>query len=579
MKKHLYISCIALLSVLLTACSVGSKSTASNKKEKTTEGKESVAFQEHFFAAIQYRNNGDKEKAYVQFNKCKDLNPLNSAPHYELARIDFVSDRKDQALAAIDQAIKLEPENYWYHKTHAEFLLEYALYEEAEKELKWVIENRPDDFDSYYDLASTYLFREDGKGALETYEQLEQKMGVSPEITFQKQRIHLIMGNTDAALQDIDELIYAFPDEPSFYGEKASLLFELGRNDEARACLEQLLEVDPGNGLAHLQLSKMYAASGNDEASWKSLEIAFKDPQVNIDDKVGILLKYFTLAGSNTEARLKTEQLLGFLDESHPNDPRTHSLWGDYLVQEGSYTSARDRFAKAVEQDPSRSLIWQQTISLDAQISDWKSMLEHASEARSIFPTQPDFYLLEGNAQLRTGDPEGAIRTLNTGKAYVIENTEMLASYWSSLGEAYNETQQYAKSDEAFEKSISLFNNDPFVFNNYSYYLSVRNTKLNRAAELSLKSNEMIPGTPSFQDTYGWILFQQGKYQEARTWLEKARNSGGESDPTILEHYGDVLFHLDQIDDAVEFWQKALDRGGNSEVLERKISERAYDTN
>jgi len=207
-------------------------------------------------------------------------------------------------------------------------------------------------------------------------------------------------------------------------------------------------------------------------------------------------------------------------------------------------------------------------------------MLMHSSEARSIFPTQPDFYLLEGNAMLRTGDAEGAVRALTTGKAYVIENTEMLASYWSSLGEAFNETRQYSKSDDAFEKSIALYANDPFVLNNYSYYLSVRNTKLARAAELYfVNRNEMIPWHP-FVPRYLWMdSFQRGEFQEARTWLEKARNSGGESDSTILEHYGDVLFHLNQIDEAIEYWQKALDRGSKSEVLERKISERVYHAN
>ncbi|MFT5921742.1 MAG: tetratricopeptide (TPR) repeat protein [Flavobacteriales bacterium] len=575
MKKHLYIGCFALLSLLLSACSMLNKTSVNSDKDGTSSS-ESVDFQEHFFAAIQHRNNGDTKKAYAEFSKCKNLNPLNGTPHYELARIDFVGDRKEQTLAGINEAINLEPENYWYHKAHAEFLMEYAMHEDAEKELRWVIDARPDDIDSYYDLASTYLFRKEGKGAIEVYNQLEEKIGISPEITFQKQRIHLIMGNTDAALKDMDLLIAEFPDEPSFYGEKANLLFDLGRNDEAFVCLQQLLERDPENGLAHLQLSRMYAAQGKDDASWESLEIAFKDPQVSIDEKVGILLKYFNLAATNMSAQVKAKQLLGLLEECHPNDPRTHSMWGDFLVQEGKYTEARDRFALAVEEDPSRAIIWHQTISLDAQISDWKSMLMHSSEARSIFPTQPDFYLLEGNAMLRTGDAEGAVRALNTGKAYVIENTEMLASYWSSLGEAFNETKQYAKSDDAFEESIALFSNDPFVLNNYSYYLSVRNTKLARAAELSLKSNEMIPGTPSFQDTYGWILFQQGAFQEARTWLEKARDSGGESDPTILEHSGDVLFHLNQVDEAIEYWQKALDRGSKSEVLERKILERVY---
>jgi len=118
--------------------------------------------------------------------------------------------------------------------------------------------------------------------------------------------------------------------------KKRICFFDLGRNDEAFVCLQQLLERDPGNGLAHLQLSRMYAAQGKDDASWESLGIAFKDPQVSIDEKIGILLKYFNLAATNMSAQVKAKQLLGLLEECHPNDPRTHAMWGDFLFKKES---------------------------------------------------------------------------------------------------------------------------------------------------------------------------------------------------------------------------------------------------
>ena len=53
------------------------------------------------------------------------------------------------------------------------------------------------------------------------------------------------------------------------------------------------------------------------------------------------------------------------------------------------------------------------------------------------------------------------------------------------------------------------------MLNNYSYYLSLRKDKLEKAAELSKKSNNIYPKNASFNDTYGWILFQQEKFEEA----------------------------------------------------------------
>ncbi|MFM1930864.1 MAG: hypothetical protein RL226_167, partial [Bacteroidota bacterium] len=112
------------------------------------------------------------------------------------------------------------------------------------------------------------------------------------------------------------------------------------------------------------------------------------------------------------------------------------------------------------------------------------------------------------------------------------------------------------------------------VLNNYAYYLALRGDKLNRAEELSKKSLEMKPESASFQDTYGWILFRLGRYDEARQFIERAISTGG-SDAVVLEHLGDVYFHLGDIDNALRLWNDAL-KSGSNERLSRKIADRKY---
>ncbi|MBO4739301.1 MAG: hypothetical protein J5606_07050 [Bacteroidales bacterium] len=61
-------------------------------------------------------------------------------------------------------------------------------------------------------------------------------------------------------------------------------------------------------------------------------------------------------------------------------------------------------------------------------------------------------------------------------------------------------------------------------------------------SEKSLKSNTHA----AYLDTYAWILFKQGKYLEAKTWLEKALKNGGENDADILDHYCQILQQLNE---------------------------------
>ena len=89
---------------------------------------------------------------------------------------------------------------------------------------------------------------------------------------------------------------------------------------------------------------------------------------------------------------------------------------------------------------------------------------------------------------------------------------------------------------------------------------------------MSKRSNELSPRSPSFADTYGWILYQEGKYDEAKIWLENAIDYGADKNGVILEHYGDILYQLDDFEEAKKQWMKAKQTKQGSEFLDQKIN-------
>jgi len=116
---------------------------------------------------------------------------------------------------------------------------------------------------------------------------------------------------------------------------------------------------------------------------------------------------------------------------------------------------------------------------------------------------------------------------------------------------------------------------DSYVLNNYSYYLSLRNEKLDKAEEMSRRSNQISPANASFEDTFAWILYKEGKYDEAVKWIHKAMSNGADKNPTILEHMGDIQYKLGNPDQALEYWQKAKEAGSDvSDLLEKKIRDK-----
>ena len=133
---------------------------------------------------------------------------------------------------------------------------------------------------------------------------------------------------------------------------------------------------------------------------------------------------------------------------------------------------------------------------------------------------------------------------------------------------------KYPESDNAYDLALQLDPDNVAVLNNYAYYLSLRNNKLDKAEKMAKHANELQANVSSYEDTYGWILYREAKYEEAKKWIEMAITNGAIHNPVILEHFGDVMYKLGNTDQAYEYWNKALKEGKGSPLLEKKINDK-----
>ena len=86
---------------------------------------------------------------------------------------------------------------------------------------------------------------------------------------------------------------------------------------------------------------------------------------------------------------------------------------------------------------------------------------------------------------------------------------------------------------------------------------------------------EKEPDNPTYLDTFGWILYLQGRPEEAKSHFKHAMLYGGKDSAVILDHYAEVLYALGEYDLAFFYWSQAMSRNnGEIEGLEEKISRR-----
>ena len=569
---------LIILAAILLPLTGFSQKREKKKKQKqetiTEEAFNSTEVTNIFIDATRARLAGDVPKAIKLYETCLLKNPGHSASMYELAQLYFNTGDYSTAARYAENASEIEPLNKWYKLLLVEIYGKAGRKKELLSTCEKLVEQDPRNLDFLYELANAYLMNDDGNNAIKTYQKIEDILGVTEEISMQKQRIFLIQNKTDKAAQEMEKLIKEFPDQETRYlSTLAEMYVQAGKQDDALKIYEKILEKDPDNPYIHITLSDYYRQKGDMVRSFDELKLGFANPSLDVDTKVRVLLAFFSVTEMYNEHKKDIIELAQILVVTHPSDPKSHSLYGDLLLDNKKYTEARDEFRKVIAIDSSRYAVWESLLNAEIQLADYNALEDESARAIELFPLLPVPYLFQGAALLENKKYSEAVSNLNTGAKLVSGNNLLLVQFYTYLGDAYNRMKDYSLSDQSYEKALKIDPENSFVLNNYAYYLSLRNEKLDKAEAMSAKSLKLDPTNAANMDTYGWILYKLGKYPEAAEWVQKAIDATAEADPDLLEHLGDIYYKSGDKDKALQLWQNALKVGKGTDFLEQKVKE------
>jgi tetratricopeptide (TPR) repeat protein len=517
---------------------------------------------------------GNYDEALKLFKQCLEINPDDAASMFELARLYLIKSNPGDALDMAEKAVDIDDNNPWYKILLAELYIDLYKYDNGIKIYSQLVKQYPDNIDYYYDWASANIYAGKMSDALKVYDLIEEKTGITDEVSIQKQKIYLQLNKVDEAAKEIEKLILHYPNDTKYIAILAELYMSNNMKEKALETYQRILEVDPDDPFVHISLADYYKKNGDKKKAFEELKIGFENPKLDIDTKVQILLSYYTVSEIYTELTEEAFILSEILVKTHPKEPKAYSIYSDFLVRDKKYEEAREALRSVIKYDSSKYIIWDQLLRMDVELDDFTSMAETSQKAMELFPEQPLPYLFSGVSNFQLQNYEKAVKSLKTGLNFVVDNNDLLENFYTYLGDAYHQTGQHKESDEAYDKALELSPDNAYVMNNFSYYLSLRGIKLDKAAEMAKKANELEPGNSSFQDTYGWIFYKMGDYENARLWVEKAIKSSKNDNPVLLEHMGDILYKLNREEEALEFWEKADKAGKGSKLLKEKIKEK-----
>ena len=534
---------------------IGTQNKNSNKQieEKSNDD---FQYKSYYFTAIKQKSLENFEESIKYFEKCIRLDKEQASPYYEIAKIYLLNKELQESYNYSKQAYQLDKSNKWYSQFYADVLFKIQNYYESAKIYKFLIKQDKENEDYYLDLAKVFLYDNNLRLSIKTYNDLEKLKGVNHYTSTQKHKLYLELKDFNKAATELENLLIEFPYDTEIYDILSDCYILSGDFDKALAVLIKLSELKPNSPSIHLSLSDFYLQKGNYEKYREELLLAFSSEKLDVQLKIKKIAPLLTPIYKNKLENFDfVFELSKIIVEIHPFDAMSNYIYADLLRIDQKTELSVSYYKKVVEINKNEIGAWEEMLFLELRLNKLDSLNTDSEQAIEIFPTNPIFYYLNGLSFYYKKNYEKTIDPIKTGVNFVVSNPNLSSEMYSILGNSYNELKDFENSDISYERALEYIPDNVQVLNNYAYYLSLREENLERAEEMSKKTIEMFPEEANYLDTYAWILYKMKKYEQAKIWMQKAIDIS-ESE-TFYSHMADILIELGEKEKSEFYLEKS----------------------
>jgi Tfp pilus assembly protein PilF len=260
-------------------------------------------------------------------------------------------------------------------------------------------------------------------------------------------------GDAAASLDTLNKVAESGRDT-NFYLQRAALLLDVGRQDEARADIDAALRRDPKSGQAHALRAIIHVVRNEREPA-----LSDGGQAVALSDTAAtrIALSYAQQADFRIEAARDT---LLVAVKNHPDNALAWARLSELWLMLGDKPQSREAAAKAAALAP--NLERTHLVQGFADLAAYRDAEARTSFQRAIelSPSDPLAHLGLGLAQISDGQLEAGRGELEVAVA-LDANQALLRAY---LGKAYFEERRSPLDNQQFEIAKQLDPNDPTAY-------------------------------------------------------------------------------------------------------------------
>lgn len=581
-------SVVAVLAILILSASCDTPKSISVKQAISGEKNVVVESLNHnddqrmkyfFYEAVEQQNKGNYDAAFDLLNHCLTINPNAAEVYFTIASYYTELGRDSMAMHSMERAAVLSPQNDIYIERLALSYINTQNYGKAIDTYERLYSNNRDRTDVLSILAQLYNQQKNYDKVVSTLERIEQVEGSNEQITLSKMRAYSLKGDKKAELNALKQLSDKYPNDLNYRVMMGNWLLQNGREDDALDEYEAVLEQEPDNVSAQMSMLDYYKQVGEDSLAQDMIEKVLISSKTPSATKIHILRQVVDENERVGAGSLEIIRLFQRILAEPQTTPDMTELYASYLkLKEYPQDTIDVVLEKALEIAPDEAGARLQLIQSAWGRKDFDRVIDLCRTAQQYNPDDMAFYYFMALGYNMQDRVDEAIDATRRGVAVINEdsNKDLVSDFYGLRGDLYHTKGMLEEAFAAYDSCLVWKSDNVPCLNNYAYYLSLTGKNLQKAEQMSYITVKAEPNNGIYLDTYAWILFMQGRYEESKIYIDQALKNDETPSADVIEHAGDIYWKCGDHAAALKFWQQAVDKGGDSKVLLKKLKQKKY---
>jgi len=475
------------------------------------------------------------ESAVALLAQAARLAPLRSDIQKLLAMATGDLHALDDAAAAWDRYLKLEPNDDAGRRERGFTAFQQGLADQALAEVQWFVARHPDDPVGHFELGAIQL-KDNPAQALAEY---DRALALKPDfaaVHSERGSLYYQMGKPETALPDLEAAVALRPDDAASLDRLGQTYLALDRPAEAVRVLRKAATLSPDDSKTQLHLARALADNGQDAESKAAMD-RFRQLGPVVNRAVpGGLVDYLSLTPDQRRAdyRRRVERLV----REHPEDAAGELNYLELLLEDGEPAKAAETARKIAGLKPPAAVLAGAGRAL-LQARQYAPAGELLQEAAALAPSA-ELQLDLAMAVFHASGPTEGMRLLDR-----VPDSGRGGDFYQARAEMLDAAGNPSEAAAAWEQALRASPGQAAPYLRACVFL-LRKGSADEALRLSGDALKALAGDREILLVRAIALEQAGRTAEARAILEQIQNrwpewaAGWAADGIILGAHGSL---------------------------------------